>query len=309
MPKIKSNWSIQEGYPTESINHDFYPKRAISSGTRGGLIITMRFNKNILKTSCLVGQKGFKVLLHNPGDIPNIKRQSFQSPFNQRTIVNIKPSMITTSQNLARTSPGRRQCYFEGEKKLKFFKNYTQSNCELECRSNSTLRACGCVKYFMVRDDETPICNITSLPCLKKFRGDYAKMMKHVMIYHEENEKNSEFFCNCLPTCTSVSYDFELSQISLDMEELNDFVKYVNNDDGDDFVTATFDIIFKDDYFMSSQRNEIYGWKDFIANCGGIIGLFIGTSLISFLEIIYFLIFKLMYQRKFGESKDELQLS
>lgn len=307
MPKIKSNWSMQDGYATEATN--YYPKRALSSGTRGGLIVTMRFNKNVFKTSCLVGQKGFKVILHTPGDIPNVKKQSFQSSLNQRTIVIVKPSMITTSQNLARTKPGRRQCYFEGEKKLKFFKNYTQNNCELECRANYTLRACGCVKYFMPRDEQTPICNITSLPCLKKCRGDYARMMKYVMIYHE-NEKDSKIFCNCLPTCSSVSYDFELSQLQFDMEELNEYVKYIYDDQGEDFVTATFEIIFKDDYFMSSQRNEIYGWKDFIANCGGVIGLFIGTSIISFIEIFYYLVFKLLCtKRSIGESKDDLHPS
>lgn len=40
--------------------------------------------------------------------------------------------------------------------------------------------------------------------------------------------------------------------------------------------------------FIPSQRNELYGITDFIANCGGLLGLFTGFSLISLVEIFYF---------------------
>jgi Amiloride-sensitive sodium channel len=39
---------------------------------------------------------------------------------------------------------------------------------------------------------------------------------------------------------------------------------------------------------MTSERRERYGPTDFLANCGGFLGLFLGISVISFVEIVYF---------------------
>lgn len=51
-------------------------------------------------------------------------------------------------------------------------------------------------------------------------------------------------------------------------------------------------IFFKDDDFIFSKRSELYNFTDFIANFGGILGLFLGVSLLSIVEIIYFIAFR-----------------
>jgi hypothetical protein len=38
------------------------------------------------------------------------------------------------------------------------------------------------------------------------------------------------------------------------------------------------------------KRYEVYGLSDFLSNTGGIFGLFLGCSVLSFIEIIYHLI-------------------
>lgn len=48
-------------------------------------------------------------------------------------------------------------------------------------------------------------------------------------------------------------------------------------------------IFFKDTQFITSRRSELYGQTDFLANCGGLLGLFMGFSFISLIEIVYFL--------------------
>jgi Amiloride-sensitive sodium channel len=44
----------------------------------------------------------------------------------------------------------RRQCYFEGEKSLKYFKIYSKSSCDQECFSNASLSTCGCVPFYLI---------------------------------------------------------------------------------------------------------------------------------------------------------------
>lgn len=60
-------------------------------------------------------------------------------------------------------------------------------------------------------------------------------------------------------------------------------------------------ISFKEMQFITSERNELYGSTDFLANCGGLLGLFTGFSFLSMVEMIYFLTLRLICNiRKFG---------
>jgi Amiloride-sensitive sodium channel len=54
---------------------------------------------------------------------------------------------------------------------------------------------------------------------------------------------------------------------------------------------------------MTSQRSELYGRADFLANCGGLLGLFLGASVISCLEIVYFCTIRLCFNRGINESR------
>ena len=61
-------------------------------------------------------------------------------------------------------------------------------------------------------------------------------------------------------------------------------------------------ILFKDDDFLYTQRSEIHGWADFIANTGGILGLFLGISILSIVEIIYFITFRQLNEEHRSDS-------
>lgn len=100
--------------------------------------------------------------------------------------------------------------------------------------------------------------------------------------------------CNCLPGCTSINYDAEISQGGYD------FHNYIisRNDNYSKTISkyqfAVLRIFFKETQFITSKRSELYGLTDFIANCGGLLGLFIGVSTLSIVEIFYYLTIKLM---------------
>lgn len=56
---------------------------------------------------------------------------------------------------------------------------------------------------------------------------------------------------------------------------------------------ARLAIFFKENEFITSKRSELYGRTDFVANCGGLLGLFMGVSLLSIVEIIYHITLRL----------------
>lgn len=62
-------------------------------------------------------------------------------------------------------------------------------------------------------------------------------------------------------------------------------------------------IFFKDDDFIFSKRSELYSFTDFIANFGGILGLFLGVSILSIVEIIYFMAFRKLDDDSEHESR------
>lgn len=131
------SWTLEDGYSTS--NPTTYPHRVLGPGARAGLNIVLKLTEPDLDYICRGPVQGFKILLHTPGEIPRVSKQYFRVPQRQEVVVSVKPNMITTSEGLADYAPERRQCYFNKERDLKFFKVYTQSNCELECLANFTL--------------------------------------------------------------------------------------------------------------------------------------------------------------------------
>jgi Amiloride-sensitive sodium channel len=62
-------------------------------------------------------------------------------------------------------------------------------------------------------------------------------------------------------------------------------------------------IYFRESEIFSSQRSEVYGSTDFLASCGGLLGLCLGISVLSLLEIVYYCTIHLLFNRtKFTDS-------
>lgn len=147
-----TNWDVENGYSnSESNNTDRsylmdYPRRVFGVGHQTSLAASFRTNEHNIVHPCNQMQ-GFLVFVHNPFDMSQLSRKFINLNVDEEISLSIKPNMITTSEGLRHYDPNRRGCYFVGERELRFFKIYTQDNCELECVSNSTERRCGCVKF------------------------------------------------------------------------------------------------------------------------------------------------------------------
>jgi len=213
--------------------------------------------------------QGFKILLHTPGEIPRVSKQYFRVPLRQEVVVSVKPNMITTSSGLANYAPERRQCYFNDERHLSFFKVYTQSNCELECLTNFTFAECSCVKFSMPRNKSMPICEQKDVKCYDNAEDKLmASELSQSLESGSGENKRGKTNCNCLPSCTSINYDAEISQA--DYEYAQVFGAY--GSDLNEFpgaILARLTIFFKEAQFITSKRSELYGLTDFMANCGG----------------------------------------
>lgn len=95
--------------------------------------------------------RSFKIFLHRPDEIREAFNRPVEVEVGRKVIVDVKPYVIVTSNHLRRYSAKLRQCFYNSERRLKFFQVYTKSNCEHECLANFTQAQCGCVKFSMPR--------------------------------------------------------------------------------------------------------------------------------------------------------------
>ncbi|KAF5280821.1 hypothetical protein FQR65_LT14928 [Abscondita terminalis] len=296
--QMLSNWKLDEGYNVNYSENDM-PRRTGLAGISGGLQITLFANSSNFDYSCGDAIQGYKIMVHNPLELPFARQKYFRIGLNQVVTAAVMPVIVSTSKQVQHYEPNRRQCYFAEEKKLRFFKIYDQKNCLQECASNLTYELCGCVSFEMPRLNSTPICGSAKLDCvfqtfangtqkLEYFGGGFVDLMKS---------------CDCKQTCSSIKYEVELSQVEWKWRKR---AKILTSDDLSSKLLHTkkytkLQIFFKDFQFITSERNELYGLMDFLSSCGGLLGLFVGFSLISFIEVIYFFTLRIMCNcRLFG---------
>ncbi|KAJ8916851.1 hypothetical protein NQ315_005858 [Exocentrus adspersus] len=174
------DWTIGYGYG-DLAGVDTYPRRALLAGSTNALIVNL-----------------------------NVSMADLDYAF----IVAISPTEIITSDDVKEYSVSKRKCFFQSEKRLKFFKYYTQYNCKLECLTNITLKICGCVAFYMPHN------------------LDMAGLQHSI---NTENNKRDNFDsrlkCDCSPMCASVEYNVEITEIDYDWYKEFESLGYGKMDD------------------------------------------------------------------------------
>uniref|UniRef100_A0A6E8WCN3 Uncharacterized protein n=2 Tax=Anopheles coluzzii TaxID=1518534 RepID=A0A6E8WCN3_ANOCL len=153
--------------------------------------------------------RGYRVLIHEPTVYPDLSKRNIRLSLSQTLTVALKPNIMMTSPELSKYSAQKRQCYFGHEHPLRFFRRYNQDNCELECLTNYTLARCGCVHFSMPRTNGTRVCRFEEEHCPYDARG--------ALFIRKQNRTGTDDYllrCDCLPACSSVRFDLQITQDS-----------------------------------------------------------------------------------------------
>lgn len=284
------------------------PLRAYTTGQR--LTVRLLSNRSDFSGYCQGSGDRFKVFLHSPYELPSTSsvHQSYDVDVHQSVTLSVAPRLLLASDSLKTAySPETRRCFFNVERTLRYFKTYTKKNCEIECLSNITRAKCLCVPFWLPREPYTRICSLKHYFCVQKtafyhLNLEMAAATITPLDFLKRKEKSSKdqqkttqqferdlFGCNCLAACNSISYDANVREIKLiehgaganfglDQDKINET----------DLESARLIVQFNDAEFFAMKRTELYGLTDFMANCGGLLGLFMGVSILSFVEIFYF---------------------
>lgn len=145
-----SGWSLDYGYES-SFNEDEYPMRLTETGPLVAPTFILQTIKDNVEYQCKGIERGFKVFLTMPGDTMERVHNFYRAHVAKHGLSYLDIKHTTTSSGLSRYALNQRKCFFNAERQLRFFKMYTQNNCEAECLANFTKIACGCVKFSMPR--------------------------------------------------------------------------------------------------------------------------------------------------------------
>lgn len=143
-PKV--NIKVTSGY-SEQFAKTNYPFNVYSAYHNAKFDVLLRSLMNDVEFICRTLIPGYKIYLHFPFDSLRATDVSFRVPFSEEVSIAIIPKLIFTAAALLDNDPIERQCFFNHERQLRFFRYYSSKNCDIECLANYTLESCGCVKF------------------------------------------------------------------------------------------------------------------------------------------------------------------
>jgi acid-sensing ion channel, other len=217
----------------------------------------------------------FSFIVHSPYELPGsydlTEMCEFHYGFDFDVL--ITPEIIRTDRSLRSMTPKKRGCYFEGEKKLRFFKVYTRRNCEFECLADLLINhwTVNCTQFFMARNDSTEVCDHRQ-----------ERFAQYITYYALRNISMGRTNCGCLDECDLIKYDMEI--VAHTVEEYNETLGREQAD-----IDIRLNFKFKDVDIVPLRRYLPFTFNDFLAQSGGMWGLFAGISMLSLVELIYFI--------------------
>ncbi|XP_068140890.1 pickpocket protein 28 [Drosophila tropicalis] len=286
LPKLNNitgSWSLDTGYVDQLQNA--YPQRTVFSSVRNGFFAFLQGLEHNFDYDCRSYRQGYKVFLNSPESVPLTSGNYILVPHGDEVMVSVLPNYVMSTDNLHEISPDKRQCFFDDERSLRFFRSYSQTNCQVECLANYTVSKCKCAKFWMPKPLGTPVCGLDDIPCYTAAQDELTMLLQNETA-QQSVDPNAQLSCNCMPSCTSLEYNFEISRARYDLAKtIRAFREEYEHDDA---RGSRLSVYFKENQFTAIKRTILFGVSTLISNCGGICGLFMGISCLSFLEFLYF---------------------
>lgn len=200
---------------------------------------------------------------------------------NTDSLVVIKPELKTADLGTREIPAAIRGCMFDSETNHYLYKNikglrYSQWNCLNVCHEEYLLNICNCtVSMFFPQNDSNRECTPADFRCLYQYRDVFS--------YHKRldedkyiNNIKSGMLCPCLIRCDdAVQYFVTVSSLPI--------VDPIPNDTR----IMDIDVHYQSDNIIKYRTIREFTFMEMIASLGGIVGLLLGASILSGIEIIY----------------------
>ncbi|XP_022106645.1 acid-sensing ion channel 1C-like [Acanthaster planci] len=210
---------------------------------------------------------GFVVAIHNQSEVPQVDSLGVGVAPGTEVRIGLK------RKEAINLEPPHGEC---GSKELKYFSSYSINSCRQECLTDFVLEGCGCVEPYMAVPSDLPVCNP-------------AKVFS--CVYTETERFNSDGVCECPIPCQQTTYttslsfatfpsDFYIQTLVNLYSDFNVTPEYFSSN------TLKIEIYYEELSVESMEQQEAYTFFALLCDLGGALGLWLGGSILTFVEIL-----------------------
>ncbi|CAB3251666.1 unnamed protein product [Arctia plantaginis] len=274
-------WDLDTGYPKVfPPDLTMKPFRVMASGESNGLSVELFLNDSEHQLDCEGNSLGFTVLISSPTDHVYTSTV-LRLPMDRMTTIEVTPLTYKTDYSLRSVSAYKRQCFFQNEKKLQYYMFYTDSNCKHDMLVREARKMCNCVLFNWPTKVEEQL-----------IYAYYAESEDERGTRHESR--------SCHPSCNDIIYASQVFYSDLTKDLENSSHKWGKLRPGE---VTQINVHFYDDMFLGQHRHAQYDDFYFVGAIGGLLSLFLGFSIISVAELVFFVLLRPAYL-VFRERRD-----
>ncbi|XP_043105099.1 acid-sensing ion channel 4-A [Puntigrus tetrazona] len=232
-------------------------------------------------------EAGIRVQIHSQDEPPYIHQLGFGVSPGFQTFVSCQ------EQRLTYLPQPWGNCRSTSEQMIPGYDTYSISACRLRCETLEVQRVCKCRMVHMPGDAD--ICTPSNIKCVDKALALL--------------QTSSGDTCSCETPCNLTRYGKELSMVKIPSKGSARYLsrKY---DKSEDYIRDNFlvlDIFFEALNYETIEQKKAYDVAGLLGDIGGQMGLFIGASVLTILEILDYVyeVIKHRLERLLGSQRDD----
>nr|CAD7574043.1 unnamed protein product [Timema californicum] len=255
-----------------------------------GFCTSCRINCNKKNAFCPMNVDDIvaEVFLHSPEDVPYYGHDNSEMATvepGKKLNIKFQVKEIMNDPMLDEVSLEQRGCRFTTENPHRAYPYYSATACIIECQALAQLELCNCTHHFTTSSFGGNRCNLRGLSCLTEFADTIGNQKP------EGSTDMDGLVCHCLPSCSEPEYTIVFNNISL----LEDY-KFQNSK-----VYLQMESLPTERF----KRNVVRTKLDLVVSMGGTAGLFLGASLLSFIEFIMYFCVRVCSRSQHKKSTGE----
>ncbi|XP_065666594.1 acid-sensing ion channel 1C isoform X1 [Hydra vulgaris] len=278
----KCHWKAQKCGPENftSVLTDFGLCYTFNPGTpeypllkvhRAGVDFGLRLQLNVQQDQyygILRDSSGFKVMIHDQNEPPLINELGFAIHPGMHTFCSIRKTKV-----LNLPLPWETACE---DKKPDGSKKYTKSACLMKCRAEFIISICKCRSFQHA--GQAPVCLPHEIrDCVRPAIATFMNESDH---------------CECPVPCEKIRYQTQLSYAQMPAKHYSEALaklKHIDEERMRHFLRDNLlelDLYFEEMTTQVIQQVPAYDEESLFGDIGGQVGLFLGASMLTILEIV-----------------------
>ncbi|KAK5643711.1 hypothetical protein RI129_007556 [Pyrocoelia pectoralis] len=154
---------------------------------------------------------------------------------------------------------------------------YSYKTCTSQCKAYTILKLCKCLPFYYPLIRKRKICSLMDVPCLEENMYNYSSLNhRRNLEVGEKGQVNDGNGCNCHPQCEKTVYELYPDRVKATTK------KYYNTN------YSILNVYYNTNSCQKTESDLYSSWQGAIALVGGIVGLCLGGSIVTVLEIIFF---------------------